>query len=186
MSSWEAPWRRSSSRGPEARAYGSGMRVHVPFFDETILFSIHGVPPFQAQRSQCHPRCQDRHPPLHKTPPRGSRLLARRSPTGTSPHVCTMIPFSRRGVLKPLVRAFGYDRHAFSTQAASLGAREEGVRRRFFHAFRLPEGAVTFVLWGRGHRVPAIGEGAFRFPPSPATCLSKISWWYRSLLPEGY
>jgi hypothetical protein len=66
-----------------------------------------------------------------------------------------MTPFREEGV-KPLVRAFGYDRPAVLAAGRSRGAKEEEFGDAALKLFAFPKVPVTFVLW----------EGDTEFPPS--------------------
>jgi len=134
---------------------GSGMRVHVPFFDETILFSIPGFT-FSSSKG-ANVTLVARIVILHYiNTASGVPLAGEKVAYGDIPACMHYDPVFEKRVLKPLVRAFGYDRHAFLDAGRSLGAREEGFGDASFTLFAFPKVPVTFVLW----------EGDTEFPPS--------------------
>lgn len=134
---------------------GNGVRVHVPFFDETILLDIPGFT-FSSSRG-ANVTLVARIIILHYiNTASGIPLTGEKVAYGDIPACMHYDPVFARRVLKPLVRAFGYDRHAFLDAGLGLGAKEESFGDASITLFALPRVPVTFVLW----------EGDSEFPPS--------------------
>jgi hypothetical protein len=133
----------------------SGMRVHVPFFDETIHFNIPGFT-FSSSRG-ANVTLVAKIIILHYiNTASGTPFAGEKIAYGDIPACMHYDPVFEKRVLKPLVRAFGYDRHAFLDAGRSLGAKEEGFGDASFTLFAFPKVPITFVLW----------EGDSEFPPS--------------------
>lgn len=133
----------------------SGTRVHVPFFDETILFNIPGFT-FSSSRG-ANVTLVAKIVILHYiNTASGTPLTGDKVAYGDIPACMHYDPVFEKRVLKPLVRAFGYDRHTFLDAGRSLGAKEEGFGDASFTLFAFPKVPITFVLW----------EGDSEFPPS--------------------
>lgn len=134
---------------------GAGIRVHIPFFDETILLDIPGFT-FSSLKG-ANVTLVAKIIILHYiNTASGIPLAGEKVSYGDIPACMHYDPVFERRVLKPLVRAFGYDRHAFLDAGRSLGAKEEGFGDASLTLFALPKVPVTFVLW----------EGDTEFPPS--------------------
>ncbi|HNT42962.1 MAG TPA: DUF3786 domain-containing protein [Syntrophorhabdaceae bacterium] len=133
----------------------SGTRVHVPFFDETILFNIPGFT-FSSSRG-ANVTLVAKIVILHYiNTASGTPLTGDKVAYGDIPACMHYDPVFEKRVLKPLVRAFGYDRHTFLDAGRNLGAKEEGFGDASFTLFAFPKVPITFVLW----------EGDSEFPPS--------------------
>lgn len=133
----------------------SGTRVHVPFFDETILFNIPGFT-FSSSRG-ANVTLVAKIVILHYiNTASGTPLTGDKVAYGDIPACMHYDPVFEKRVLKPLIRAFGYDRHTFLDAGRSLGAKEEGFGDASFTLFAFPKVPITFVLW----------EGDSEFPPS--------------------
>lgn len=141
--------------GASQERKGSGIRVHVPFFDETILFDIPGFT-FSSSKGT-NVTLVTKIVTLHYVnTASGIPLAGEKVAYGDIPACMHYDPVFEKRVLKPLVRAFGFDRHAFLDAGRSLGAKEEGFGDASFTLFAFPKVPVTFVLW----------EGDAEFPPS--------------------
>ncbi|OPY02453.1 MAG: hypothetical protein A4E61_01306 [Syntrophorhabdus sp. PtaB.Bin184] len=134
---------------------GTGVRVHVPFFDETILLDMPGFT-FSSSKG-ANVTLVAKIIILHYiNTASGIPLAGEKVSYGDIPACMHYDPVFERRVLKPLVRAFGYDRHAFLDAGRSLGAKEEEFGDASLTLFAFPKVPVTFVLW----------EGDTEFPPS--------------------
>jgi hypothetical protein len=134
---------------------GNGVRVQVPFFDETISL---GIPGFAFSSSKgANVTLVAKIIILHYiNTASGIPLTGEKFAYGDIPACMHYDPVFEKRVLKPLVRAFGYDRHAFLDAGRSLGAKEERFGDASLTLFAFPKVPVTFVLW----------EGDAEFPPS--------------------
>ncbi len=134
---------------------GAGVRVHVPFFDENILLDIPGFT-FSSSKG-ANVTLVAKIVILHYiNNASGIPLTGEKVAYGDIPGCMHYDPVFEKRVLKPLVRAFGYDRHAFLDAGRGLGAKEEGFGDASLTLFAFPKVPVTFVLW----------EGDTEFPPS--------------------
>lgn len=134
---------------------GGALRVHVPFFDETIFLGIPGFT-FSSSRD-ANVTLVSKIIILHYiNTASGIPLTGEKVAYGDIPACMHYDPVFEKRVLRPLVRAFGYDRHAFLDAGLGLGAREEQFGDASLTLFAFPKVPVTFVLW----------EGDSEFPPS--------------------
>lgn len=134
---------------------GDSLRVHVPYFDETITLDI---PSFSFSSSRgANITLVARIIILHYiNTASGIPLTGEKVAFGDIPACMHYDPVFEKRVLKPLVRAFGYDRYAFLDAGRSLGSKEEQFGDASLTLFAFPKVPITFVLW----------EGDTEFPPS--------------------
>jgi len=134
---------------------GDSLRVYVPYFDETITLDI---PSFSFSSSRgANITLVTRIIILHYiNTASGIPLTGEKVAYGDIPACMHYDPVFEKRVLKPLVRAFGYDRYAFLDAGRGLGSREEQFGDASLTLFAFPKVPITFVLW----------EGDAEFPPS--------------------
>lgn len=134
---------------------GDGFEVHVPYFDETIRLAI---PAFSFSSSRgANVTLVTKIIILHYiNNASGVPLSGEKVAYGDIPACMHYDPVFEKRVLKPLVSAFGYDRHAFLEAGRELGAKEEQFGDASLTLFAFPKIPVTFILW----------EGDGEFPPS--------------------
>ncbi len=132
-----------------------GLQVYVPYFDETITLTI---PAFTFSSSRgANVTLVTKIIILHYiNNASGIPLTGEKVVYGDIPACMHYDPVFEKRVLKPLVRAFGYDKHAFLDAGRGLGAREENFGDASLTLFAFPKIPVTFILW----------EGDGEFPPS--------------------
>jgi len=134
---------------------GDGLQVYVPYFDETITLTI---PAFTFSSSRgANVTLVTKIIILHYiNNASGIPLTGDKVAYGDIPACMHYDPVFEKRVLKPLVRAFGYDKHAFLDAGRGLGAKEEDFGDASLTLFAFPKIPVTFILW----------EGDGEFPPS--------------------
>lgn len=130
------------------------LRVSVPFFDETIILTL-PAGNFVSEAG-ANVTLVTRIIILHYiNSASGIPFAGEKIAYGDIPACMHYDPVFEKRVLKPLVRAFGYDKYAFKEAGKLMGAREEEFGDASFTLFALPKVPVTFVLW----------EGDEEFPP---------------------
>ena len=133
---------------------GDSLRVFVPFFNETIILTL-PAGNFVAEAG-ANVTLVTRIIILHYiNSASGIPFAGEKIAYGDIPACMHYDPVFEKRVLKPLVRAFGYDKYAFKEAGKLMGAREEGFGDASFTLFAFPKVPVTFVLW----------EGDEEFPP---------------------
>ena len=133
---------------------GDNLRVFVPFFDETIILALPGGS-FVGETG-ANVTLVARIIILHYImSASGIPLTGERIAYGDIPACMHYDPVFEKRVLKPLVRAFGYDKYSFKEAGALIGAREEEFGDASFTLFAFPKVPITFILW----------EGDEDFPP---------------------
>ncbi len=133
---------------------GKHHRIFVPFFNETIIVTLPqgGF----VSESGANVTLVARIIILHYiNNASGIPLAGEKIAYGDIPACMHYDPVFEKRVLKPLVRAFGYDKYAFNEAGRSIGAREEEYGDASLTLFALPKVPITFVLW----------EGDEEFPP---------------------
>lgn len=133
---------------------GDNLRVFVPFFNETVVLTLPAGN--FAGKAGANVTLVTRIIILHYiNTAAGIPFAGEKIAYGDIPQCMHYNPVFERRVLKPLARAFGYDRHSFKEAGRLMGAREEEFGDASFTLFAFPKVPVTFVLW----------EGDEEFPP---------------------
>lgn len=133
---------------------GDNLRVFVPFFNETIILNLPSGS--FVSETGTNVTLVARIITLHYiNTASGIPFAGEKIAYGDIPACMHYDPVFEKRVLKPLVRAFGYDRYSFSEAGRLMGAREEQFGDASFTLFAFPKVPVTFVLW----------EGDYEFPP---------------------
>jgi len=134
---------------------GNGMVVHVPYFDEDITLTI---PEFSFSSSKgANVTLVTKIIILHYiNSASGVPFAGEKVAYGDIPACMHYDPVFEKRVLKPLIKAFGYDKYAFIEAGRSLGAKEEQFGDASLTLFAFPKIPVTFIVW----------EGDGEFPPS--------------------
>ncbi len=133
---------------------GDSIRVFVPFFNETILLTLPAVA--FAGETGTNITLVTRIIILHYlNTASGTPFVGEKIAYGDIPACMHYGPVFEKRVLKPLIRAFGYDKYSFQEAGKLMGAREEKFGDASFTLFALPKVPLTFVLW----------EGDEEFPP---------------------
>ena len=129
--------------------------IEVPYFDEII--TIH-IPRFSFESSKnANVTLVTRIILLHYiNNASGIPLSGEKVAYGDIPSCMHYEPVFAKRVLKPLERAFGYDKYAFLEAGKALGGKEEEYGDTSFTLFAFPKVPVTFILW----------QGDEEFPPS--------------------
>ncbi len=134
---------------------GNGMVVHVPYFDEDITLTI---PEFSFSSSKgANVTLVTKIIILHYiNSASGVPFAGEKVAYGDIPACMHYDPVFEKRVLKPLIKAFGYDKYAFIEAGRSLGAKEEQFGDASLTLFAFPKIPITFIIW----------EGDDEFPPS--------------------
>jgi len=129
--------------------------VSVPFFDEIITFDIPGFS-FKSSK-QANVTLVTKIMILHYINTASGMPLNREKITYEDiPGLRGYQPVFEKRAAKPLVAAFGFDRHGFIDAGESLGAILEDYGDASFTLYAFPRVPLTFILW----------EGSEEFPPS--------------------
>jgi len=129
--------------------------VSVPFFDEVITFEVPGFS-FKSSK-QVNITLVTKIMILHYiNTASGSPLSGEKITYEDIPGLRGYQPVFEKRAAKPLVVAFGYDRHAFIDAGQGLGAIPEDYGDASFTLYAFPRVPLTFILW----------EGSEEFPPS--------------------
>ena len=130
-------------------------RVFVPFFNETITLTLPSAT-FSGEAG-VNVTLVTRIVILHYlNTASGIPLAGEKIAYGDIPACMHYDPVFEKRVLKPLARAFGYDKYLFKEAGKLMGGREEDFGDASFTLFAFPKVPVTFVLW----------EGDEEFPPA--------------------
>ena len=133
---------------------GDNIRVFVPFFNETVILTLPSAT-FTGQAGG-NVTLVARIIILHYiNSASGIPFAGEKIAYGDIPACMHYDPVFEKRVLKPLVRAFGYDTYAFKEAGKLMGAREEEFGDASFTLFAFPKVPITFILW----------EGDEEFPP---------------------
>ncbi len=133
---------------------GKDIRVFVPFFNETITLTLPSGT--FAGEAGANVTLVTRIIILHYiNSASGIPFAGEKIAYGDIPACMHYDPIFERRVLKPLARAFGYDKYSFKEAGSLMGGREEEFGDASFTLFAFPKVPVTFVLW----------EGDEEFPP---------------------
>jgi len=129
--------------------------IEVPYFDEIITIQI---PRFSFESSiNANVTLVTRIILLHYVNnASGIPLSGEKVAYGDIPSCMHYEPVFTKRALKPLERAFGYDKYAFLEAGTALGGKEEEYGDTSFTLFAFPKVPVTFILW----------QGDEEFPPS--------------------
>jgi hypothetical protein len=132
--------------------------IEVPYFDEIITIQI---PRFTFESSKnANVTLVTRIILLHYiNNASGIPLSGEKVAYGDIPSCMHYEPVFTKRVLKPLERAFGYDKYAFLEAGTALGGKEEEYGDTSFTLFAFPKVPITFILW----------QGDEEFPPSVKT-----------------
>ncbi len=129
-------------------------RVFVPFFNETIVLTL-PAGSFVSEAG-ANVTLVTRIIILHYiNSATGIPFAGEKIAYGDIPACMHYDPVFEKRVLKPLVRAFGYDKYSFKEAGNLIGAREEEFGDASFTLFAFPKVPITFILW----------EGDEEFPP---------------------
>jgi hypothetical protein len=133
----------------------AGAKIEAPYFDEII--TIH-IPRFTFESSKsANITLVTRIILLHYiNNASGIPLSGEKVSYGDIPSCMHYEPVFAKRVLKPLERAFGYDKYAFLEAGIALGGKGEEYGDASFTLFAFPKVPITFILW----------EGDEEFPPS--------------------
>lgn len=130
------------------------LRVFVPFFNETIILTLPAGN--FASDAGGNVTLVARIIILHYiNTASGIPFAGEKVAYGDIPQCMHYDPVFERRVLKPIVRAFGYDKYSFKEAGRLMGAREEEFGDASFTLFAFPKVPITFILW----------EGDEEFPP---------------------
>jgi hypothetical protein len=145
---------RCKAAGVSCESYPAEAHVNIPFFDETVKFTIPGFI-FQSSKD-ANITLVSKIILLHYLiRASGADLGNELIPYEDIPTLRHYFPVYEKRVLKPLQSAFGNDRYSFLEAGLALG----GVQREFgdssFTLNALPKVPITFILW----------EGDDEFPP---------------------
>jgi hypothetical protein len=133
---------------------GDNIRIFVPFFNETIILTLPSAA-FSGEAGT-NVTLVARIIILHYiNSASGIPFAGEKIAYGDIPACMHYGPVFDKRVLKPLVRAFGYDKYAFKEAGKLTGAREEEFGDASFTLFAFPKVPITFILW----------EGDEEFPP---------------------
>jgi hypothetical protein len=133
---------------------GRDIRVFIPFFNETITLTLPSAN-FSGEAG-ANVTLVTRIVILHYlNTASGIPFAGEKIAYGDIPACMHYDPVFEKRVLKPLARAFGYDKYSFKEAGKLMGGREEEFGDASFTLFAFPKVPVTFVLW----------EGDEEFPP---------------------
>lgn len=144
--------------GLQSKGTGNSLKILVPFFDDEISISLPAVA-FTSARG-ANVTLVTRIVILHYiNTASGVELTGEKVAYGDIPACMHYDPVFERRVLKPLVRAFGYDRYSFMEAGRCLEAKDEVFGDAAFTLFAFPKVPITFIMW----------EGDQEFPPRAKT-----------------
>ncbi len=133
---------------------GNDLRIYVPFFNENIVLTLPAGK--FAGEAGANVTLVTRIIILHYiNTASGIPFAGEKIAYGDIPACMHYDPVFEKRVLRPLVRAFGYDKYLFKDAGKLMEAREEEFGDASFTLFAFPKVPVTFVLW----------EGDDEFPP---------------------
>ncbi|MCX8022097.1 MAG: DUF3786 domain-containing protein [Syntrophorhabdaceae bacterium] len=132
-----------------------GFDVHISYFDEIITLSI---PLFHFKSSKgVNVTLVTKIIILHYLiNAKGTPLKGDFVPYEDIPGLRGYLPVFERRVVKPVLQAFGYDKHAFLEAGIALGGKKGDFGDSSFILSVLPRVPLMFILW----------EGDEEFPPS--------------------
>lgn len=149
---------RCAAAGVQCHHSSEGSALKVPFFDETITITIPGFA-FRSSKA-ANVTLVSKIILLHYiVTASGETVGGDLIPYEDIPGLGHYFPVYERRVIKPLVTAFGFDRHIFLEAGLALGATRQDLGDVSFTLFALPRVPITFILW----------EGDDEFPPSIRT-----------------
>lgn len=145
---------RCVAAGVSCEDLAHNLSLSIPFFDETITFTIPGFS-FKSSKN-ANITLVSKIILLHylikaSGPTLGGELI----PYEDIPGLRHYFPVYEKRVLKPLQTAFGNDRYAFLEAGLSLGATKQEYGDASFTLQTLPRIPISFILW----------EGDTEFPP---------------------
>jgi hypothetical protein len=147
--------RQCAQAGLKCAQEKGGATIEVPYFDEIITVQI---PRFSSESSKnANVTLVTRIILLHYiNNASGIPLSGEKVAYGDIPSCMHYEPVFTKRVLKPLERAFGYDKYAFLEAGTALGGKEDEYGDASFTLFAFPKVSITFILW----------VGDEEFPPS--------------------
>ncbi|MHB8109518.1 MAG: DUF3786 domain-containing protein [Syntrophorhabdaceae bacterium] len=122
------------------------LKISVPFFDELITLTLPSFTFISSRETNI--TLVTRIIILHYiNTASGTPLTGERVAYGDIPACMHYDPVYERRVLKPLVRAFGFDKYAFREAGQSLQAKDEEFGDAAFTLFAFPKVPITFIIW---------------------------------------
>jgi hypothetical protein len=127
----------------------------VPYFDEIITLKL---PEFLFKSSKgANVTLVTKIIILHYINTAGNNLPGNdKISYGDIPGLAGYLPVFEQRVVRPLITAFGFDRHVFFETGVAMGGIKEDYGDASFTLYALPRIPITFILW----------EGDAEFPPS--------------------
>lgn len=132
--------------GLRSEGEGDSLKILVPFFDEQITISLPSFTFTSARGTNI--TLVARIIILHYiNTASGVPLGGEKVAYGDIPACMHYDPIFERRVLRPLVRAFGYDKYTFMDAGRSLDAKDEEFGDASFTLFAFPKVPITFIIW---------------------------------------
>ena len=134
--------------------------VKVPFFDEVLTVRL---PAFSFQSSKgANVTLVAKIIVLHYINNATGRPFAGEKVSFADiPECMHYAPVFEKRVLKPLEKAFGFDRDTFREAGRALGAKEEEYGDASFTIFAFPRVPITFILWTGDEEFPPSAKALF-------------------------